>query len=109
MLALGSMVYPSLKRLRYPGSRRDIGGCSELPVRKTPGPTIAAVAAPSGRLLVVEENVRMGGLGGGVLELFNDMECRIFRLDGWVFLICLLSRVRRGFFERIWAWMWKGL
>ena len=35
---------------------------------------IADVASVTGRILVVEENIRQGGLGGAVLELFNDLD-----------------------------------
>jgi 1-deoxy-D-xylulose-5-phosphate synthase len=31
------------------------------------------VVSASGRVLVVEENIRQGGFGGAILELFNDM------------------------------------
>ncbi len=73
VLALGSMVYPSLEAARLLEAEGISAGVMNCRFAKPLDMNIAAVAAPSGRLLVVEENVRMGGLGGGVLELFNDM------------------------------------
>jgi len=76
VLALGSMVYPSLEAARVLEAEGISAGVLNCRFAKPMDQTIAAVAAPSGKLLVVEENVRMGGLGGGVLELFNDMGVR---------------------------------
>ncbi len=76
VLALGSMVYPSLEAARALEAEGISAGVLNCRFAKPLDKTIAAVAAPSGRLLVVEENVRMGGLGGGVLELFNDMRVK---------------------------------
>jgi 1-deoxy-D-xylulose-5-phosphate synthase len=76
VLALGSMVYPSLEAARVLEAEGISAGVLNCRFAKPMDKTIAAVAAPSGKLLVVEENVRMGGLGGGVLELFNDMGVR---------------------------------
>jgi len=73
VLALGSMVYPSLEAARLLEAEGISAGVLNCRFAKPLDMNIAAVAAPSGRLLVIEENVRMGGLGGGVLELFNDM------------------------------------
>ncbi|MCF8127230.1 MAG: 1-deoxy-D-xylulose-5-phosphate synthase [Deltaproteobacteria bacterium] len=80
VLALGSMVYPSLEAARALEADGISAGVMNCRFAKPMDKTIAAVAAPSGRLLVVEENVRMGGLGGGVLELFNDMSVRNIRV-----------------------------
>ena len=73
ILALGSMVYPSLEAARLLEEEGLSAGVLNCRFAKPMDKKIAALAAPSGRLLVVEENVRMGGLGGGVLELLNDM------------------------------------
>ena len=73
VLALGSMVYPSLEAARLLEAEGISAGVLNCRFAKPMDKSIAAVAAPSGKLLVVEENVRMGGLGSGVLELFNDM------------------------------------
>ena len=76
VLAFGSMVYPSLEASRILELEGISAGVLNCRFAKPLDKKIAAIAAPSGRLLVVEENVRMGGLGGGVLELFNDMGVR---------------------------------
>ena len=73
VLALGSMVYPSLEAARVLDAEGISTGVLNCRFAKPLDKKIANLAAPSGRLLVVEENVRMGGLGGGVLELLNDM------------------------------------
>lgn len=76
VLAFGSMVYPSLEASRVLEGEGISAGVLNCRFAKPLDKKIAAIAAPSGRLLVVEENVRMGGLGGGVLELLNDMGTR---------------------------------
>jgi len=73
VLALGSMVYPALEAARILEEEGISAGVLNCRFAKPLDKKIAAIAAPSGRLLVVEENVRMGGLGGGVLELLNDL------------------------------------
>ena len=73
VLAFGSMVQPSLEASRILEEQGISAGVLNCRFAKPLDKKIAAIAAPSGRLLVVEENVRMGGLGSGVLELFNDM------------------------------------
>ena len=73
VLAYGSMVYPSLEASRVLEEEGISAGVLNCRFAKPLDKKIAAIAAPSGRLLVVEENVRMGGLGSGVLELLNDM------------------------------------
>ncbi len=73
ILALGSMVYPSLEAARILEKKGISAGVLNCRFVKPLDKKIVDLAGPSGRLLVVEENVRMGGLGGGVLELFNDM------------------------------------
>ncbi|MCG6880782.1 MAG: 1-deoxy-D-xylulose-5-phosphate synthase [Deltaproteobacteria bacterium] len=76
VLALGSMVYPSLEAARILEGEGISAGVLNCRFAKPMDRKIADIAAASGRLLVVEENVRMGGLGSGVLELFNDMGVR---------------------------------
>ncbi|OQY46840.1 MAG: 1-deoxy-D-xylulose-5-phosphate synthase [Desulfobacteraceae bacterium 4572_87] len=73
VLAFGSMVHPSLEAARLLEKEGISAGVLNCRFAKPLDRRIASLAAPSGRLLVVEENVRMGGLGGGVLELLNDM------------------------------------
>ena len=41
---------------------------------------LGELAASSGKVLVVEENIRQGGLGGAILELFNDMDLKDIRV-----------------------------
>jgi 1-deoxy-D-xylulose-5-phosphate synthase len=80
VLALGSMVHPSLEAARLLEGEGLSAGVLNCRFAKPMDKKIAALAAPSGRLLVVEENVRMGGLGSGVLELLNDMGDRDIRV-----------------------------
>jgi 1-deoxy-D-xylulose-5-phosphate synthase len=42
--------------------------------------TLADQARAVGRVLVVEENIRQGGLGSALLEVFNDMDIQDVRL-----------------------------
>jgi 1-deoxy-D-xylulose-5-phosphate synthase len=42
--------------------------------------TLADQARAVGKVLVVEENIRQGGLGSAVLEFFNDMDLKDVRL-----------------------------
>ncbi len=42
---------------------------------------LAEIAASTGRVLVVEENIRQGGLGGAVLELLNDLDIENVRIN----------------------------
>lgn len=73
ILALGSTVYPCLEaaaNLEKEGSSVGVVNCRFVkPLEKG----LAQIAASTGRVLVVEENIRQGGLGGAVLELFNDL------------------------------------
>jgi len=80
VLAFGSMVYPSLEAARLLKEEGLSAGVLNCRFAKPMDKKIAALAAPSGRLLVVEENVRMGGLGSGVLELLNDLGERDIRV-----------------------------
>jgi 1-deoxy-D-xylulose-5-phosphate synthase len=72
IFALGSMVAPSLEaaaRLEAEGLSAGVVNCRFV---KPMDSDLVALAASTGRVLVVEENIRQGGLGGAVLELFND-------------------------------------
>ncbi|EFK07068.1 1-deoxy-D-xylulose-5-phosphate synthase [delta proteobacterium NaphS2] len=80
VLALGSMVHPSLEAARILEGEGISAGILNCRFAKPMDRRLADIAAVSGRLLVVEENVRMGGLGSGVLELFNDMDVRGIRV-----------------------------
>jgi 1-deoxy-D-xylulose-5-phosphate synthase len=73
VLALGSAVYPSLDAaasLEKEGLSVGVVNCRFV---KPIDVRLADLASSTGRVLVVEENIRQGGLGGAVLELFNDM------------------------------------
>ncbi len=73
VLALGSAVYPSLDAaasLEKEGLSVGVVNCRFV---KPIDIRLADLASSTGRVLVVEENIRQGGLGGAVLELFNDM------------------------------------
>jgi len=73
ILAIGSMVYPSLNAaatLEKEGLSVGVVNCRFVkPLDKG----LVDIVSPSGRVLVVEENIRQGGFGAAILELFNDM------------------------------------
>ena len=72
ILAIGSMVYPSLNAaatLEEEGLSVGVVNCRFVkPLDKG----LVDIVSSSGRVLVVEENIRQGGFGGAILELFND-------------------------------------
>jgi len=73
ILALGNMVYPSLEAaadLEKEGLSVGVVNCRFV---KPIDPGLGELSTSIGRVLVVEENLRQGGLGGAVLELFNDL------------------------------------
>ncbi len=73
MLALGSMVAPCLAAaasLEKEGISVCVINCRFV---KPLDNTIAELAASLKKVLVVEENTRQGGLGGAILERFNDL------------------------------------
>ena len=67
------MVHPSLNAaevLKKEGLSAGVVNCRFVkPLDKE----LVDIVSPSGRVLVVEENVRQGGFGGAILELFNDL------------------------------------
>jgi len=73
ILAIGNMVHPSLNAaaaLAKEGLSVGVVNCRFVkPLDKG----LVDIVAPSGRVLVVEENIRQGGFGGAILEFFNDM------------------------------------
>jgi 1-deoxy-D-xylulose-5-phosphate synthase len=77
ILALGSMVHPALEA----ASELERGSISVQVVNcrfvKPLDRKIGKWAKDVGNVLVIEENIRQGGLGGAVLELLNDL-----RIDG---------------------------
>jgi 1-deoxy-D-xylulose-5-phosphate synthase len=81
IFALGSMVGPSLDAaavLEEEGFSVGVVNCRFV---KPLDSVLADIAASSGRrVLTVEENIRQGGFGGAVLELFNDAGLRDVRM-----------------------------
>jgi 1-deoxy-D-xylulose-5-phosphate synthase len=79
-VALGSMVQPALEastRLESDGISAGVVNCRFV---KPLDPRIAEWAGKIGSILVVEEGIRQGGLGGAVLELLNDRQVGRVRL-----------------------------
>ncbi len=73
IMAIGSMVYPSLNaadRLEAEGRSVGVVNCR---FAKPMDQRLGDLALVSGRVLVVEENIRQGGFGSAILELFNDL------------------------------------
>jgi len=73
ILALGSTVYPCLKAADNLAEKGFSVGVINCRFVKPLDPKLAEMAASTGRVLVVEENIRQGGFGSAVLELFNDI------------------------------------
>jgi len=76
ILALGTMVGPSLeaaKTLEQEGLSVGVVNCRFV---KPLDPRLADYARSVGKVIVVEENIRQGGLSSALLELFNDQEVR---------------------------------
>ena len=73
IIALGSMVAPAVEAaelLEKDGLSAGVINCRSVkPLDKR----IVDQARSVGKVLVVEENIRQGGLGGAILELFNDV------------------------------------
>lgn len=70
--ALGSMVYPALeaaKALEEEGISVTVMNCRTVSPLDS---RIADIAGSTGNALIVEENIRQGGLGGAVLEFLED-------------------------------------
>lgn len=73
ILALGGTVSPSSEaafHLEKEGYSACVVNCRFV---KPLDRQLGELAGSIGRVLVVEENIRQGGLGGAVLEMFNDM------------------------------------
>jgi 1-deoxy-D-xylulose-5-phosphate synthase len=73
IIAIGSMVWPSLEAA---GLLEDEGlsvGVVNCRCVKPLDKRIGEYSSSTGRVLIVEENIRQGGMGGAILELFNDM------------------------------------
>jgi 1-deoxy-D-xylulose-5-phosphate synthase len=76
IIALGSMVTPSVQAaalLEEEGFSVGVVNCRYVkPLDKK----LVGYAQSCGKVLVVEENIRQGGLSSAFLELLNDMEVR---------------------------------
>ncbi|MDY6880990.1 MAG: 1-deoxy-D-xylulose-5-phosphate synthase [Desulfatiglans sp.] len=80
IIALGSRVHPSLEAalsLEGEGISAGVVNCRFV---KPMDRSLVKIARASGHVLVVEENVRQGGLGSAFLELLNDMDVRDVRV-----------------------------
>ncbi|MBL6978989.1 MAG: 1-deoxy-D-xylulose-5-phosphate synthase, partial [Desulfobacteraceae bacterium] len=73
ILAIGNMVQPSLNAAATLAKEGRSVGVVNCRFVKPLDKGLVDIVAPSGRVLVVEENIRQGGFGGAILELFNDM------------------------------------
>ena len=74
IIALGSMVSPSVKAAMLLEMEELSVGVVNCRFVKPLDRELVSFARPSGRVLVVEENVRQGGLSSAILELFSDMD-----------------------------------
>ncbi|MFO7782997.1 MAG: 1-deoxy-D-xylulose-5-phosphate synthase [Thermodesulfobacteriota bacterium] len=72
ILALGSMVAPSLAAAGILEEKGCRAGVINARFVKPLDPELGEYVLKTGRVLVVEENSRSGGLGGAVLEYLND-------------------------------------
>mgnify|MGYP006277234879 FL=1 len=72
VIALGSMVAPSLEAAETLAAEGVRAGVVNVRFVKPLDPQLKDLALKTRRVLVVEENTRLGGLGGAVLEAFND-------------------------------------
>ncbi len=73
ILAFGNTVQPSLEASQALEAEGILAGVVNCRFVKPLDKKIAEFAESTGKVLVVEENSRQGGLGGAVLEFFNDM------------------------------------
>jgi 1-deoxy-D-xylulose-5-phosphate synthase len=73
IVAIGSTVYPALaaaERLKIEGINATV--VNSRFVKPLDGDILCRVASLTGKILIVEENVLMGGFGSAVLELFEE-------------------------------------
>ena len=73
IIALGSMVSPAMEAARILEQEGASAGVVNCRFIKPLDKRLAQEAKAVGKVLVVEENIRQGGLGGALLELFGDM------------------------------------
>jgi 1-deoxy-D-xylulose-5-phosphate synthase len=72
ILAIGSMVYPSMEAAAVLDREGLSAGVVNCRFAKPLDSRLPDLARAAGRVLIVEENIRHGGLGGAILELFCD-------------------------------------
>ncbi len=80
IIALGSMVSPSMEASELLEKEGLSVGVINCRFAKPLDEKLAEYARTTGRILIVEENIRQGGLGGAVLELFSDLDIRDVRI-----------------------------
>jgi 1-deoxy-D-xylulose-5-phosphate synthase len=76
ILALGAMVAPSLEAaavLEREGFSVGVVNCRFV---KPLDPRLVSYARNAGKVLIVEENIREGGMSSAILELFGDSDAR---------------------------------
>ncbi len=77
IIALGSMVYPSMEAARMLDDQGISAGVVNCRFVKPLDKRLIEWARASGnKMLIVEENIMQGGLGSAILELFNDNAIR---------------------------------
>ncbi|OPL16508.1 MAG: 1-deoxy-D-xylulose-5-phosphate synthase [delta proteobacterium MLS_D] len=73
IIAVGSMVYPSLEAARLLAERDiEVTVVNSRFVKPLDADLLCRTATETGRVVTVEENVLMGGFGSAVLELFQE-------------------------------------
>jgi len=73
IIALGSMVYPSVEAAEILEREGLSVGVINSRFAKPLDRALADYAQSAGKVLVVEENIRHGGLGGALLEMLSDL------------------------------------
>ena len=80
IIALGSMVSPSMEAATLLEDEGLSVGVINCRFAKPLDKKLAEYSRAAGKILIVEENIRQGGLGGAILELFNDMGVQDIRI-----------------------------
>ena len=80
IIALGSMVSPSMEAATLLEDEGLSVGVINCRFAKPLDKKLAEYSRVAGKILIVEENIRQGGLGGAILELFNDMGVQDIRI-----------------------------
>jgi 1-deoxy-D-xylulose-5-phosphate synthase len=80
IMALGSMVLPSLQAAVLLEEERFSVGVVNCRFVKPLDKKLMVYAQATGKVLIVEENIRQGGLSSAILELFNDLDVHDVRM-----------------------------